>query len=89
MSKLFHYRIIVEDGVNKMTYRSHGLIAAENYGEAANRVTEYYSCGSDFVSTIAIEEWDNPTELNDCDINLNYYKERHWGNDEPVIKLED
>lgn len=88
MSKLFHYRVIVEDGVGKMTYRSHGLIAAEDYGEAANRVTEYYSCGSDFISTIAIEEWDNPTELTDCDIDVNYYKERHWSSDEPTIKLE-
>lgn len=89
MSNLFYYRVIVEDGNGKMTYRNNGLIAAEDYGDAANRITEYYSCDSDYISTIAIEEWENPCELTDCDVHMNYYKERHWNSDEPTIKLED
>ena len=89
MSNLFHYRAIVEDGVNKLTYRSHGVIAAEDYGEAAKLVTEYYNYGNNyFISTVAIEEWENPCELGDGDIDVNYYKERHCSDGEPVIKLE-
>ena len=54
---MYHYYVEFWDELEQRNCSDSGLTWGVTYGDAANRVTEYY--GVENVSTIQLEEWES------------------------------
>ena len=53
----FKYEVVYYDDIRKKQIKASGLILAEDYGDAAKHLEDYYD--GDFISSIRIDVTDN------------------------------
>ena len=62
---MFCYKVKFWDDFDEVTKELNGLLSAEDYGSAANRIIDYY--GKENVITLMLEEIDSPIEQEDIE----------------------
>ena len=66
----YEYDVTVWDTYDSNETSERGITYAKDYGEAANRIVEYY--GAEYVISMSITEWDNELCLPLSDIKAGF-----------------